>query len=42
VDLPEDLQRHYAEFRGVNVESFGRNILIFKMTVGQPMPAATQ
>jgi hypothetical protein len=40
VDLPEDLQRHYAEFRGLNFESFGRNIQIFKMTVGQPMPAA--
>jgi hypothetical protein len=40
VDLPKDLQRHYAEFRELHFESFGRNILIFKMTVGQPMPAA--
>jgi hypothetical protein len=42
IDLPEDLRRHYAEFRGLNFESFGRNIQIFKMTVGQPIPAATQ
>lgn len=42
IDLPEDLQRHYAEFRGLNFESFGRNIQIFKMTVGQPMPTAGQ
>jgi hypothetical protein len=40
VDLPADLQRHYAEFRGLNFESFGKNIKIFKMTVGLPMPAA--
>jgi hypothetical protein len=42
IDLPEDLQRRYAEFRGLNFESFGKNIQIFKMTVGQPMPAAAQ
>jgi hypothetical protein len=41
VDLPADLQRHYAEFRSLHFESFGRNIKIFKMTVGQPMPAAS-
>jgi Dolichyl-phosphate-mannose-protein mannosyltransferase len=40
VDLPADLQRHYAEFRGLSFESFGKNIKIFKMTVGLPMPAA--
>jgi hypothetical protein len=40
VDLPEDLQRHYAEFRSLHFESFGKNIKIFKMSVGQPMPAA--
>jgi len=39
VDLPADLQRHYAEFRSLHFESFGKNIKIFKMTVGQPMPA---
>jgi hypothetical protein len=40
VDLPADLQRHYAEFHDLHYESFGKNIKIFKMTVGQPMPAA--
>ncbi len=40
VDLPEDLQRHFAEFHGLRFESFGNNIKIFEMTVGQPMPAA--
>jgi 4-amino-4-deoxy-L-arabinose transferase-like glycosyltransferase len=39
IDLPGDLRRSYAEFRGLNIESFGKNIQIFKMTVGQPMPA---
>jgi hypothetical protein len=40
VDLPEDLQKHFAEFRNLHFESFGNNIKIFKMTVGQPMPVA--
>jgi hypothetical protein len=39
VDLPQDLQRQFAEFRDLHFESFGKNILIFKLTVGQPMPA---
>ena len=39
VDLPADLQRHYAEFPDLRFEAFGKNIKIFKMTVGQPMPA---
>jgi hypothetical protein len=38
--LPEDLRKHFAEFRDLHFESFGNNIKIFKMTVGQPMPAA--
>ncbi len=38
VCLPEDLQRHFAEFHNLRFESFGKNIKIFKMTVGQPMP----
>ncbi len=42
VDLPEDLQKHFAEFHGLRFESFGKNIKIFKMTVGQPMPAAAE
>jgi hypothetical protein len=40
VDLPEDLQTHFAEFSNLRFESFGKNIKIFKMTVGQPMPTA--
>jgi hypothetical protein len=40
VALPEDLRKHYAEFQGLHFESFGDNIKIFKLTVGQPMPEA--
>jgi hypothetical protein len=39
VGLPEDLQKHFAKFRELHFESFGKNIKIFKMTVGQPVPA---
>jgi Dolichyl-phosphate-mannose-protein mannosyltransferase len=42
VELAEDLQRHFAEFHGLRFERFGNNIKIFRMTVGQPMPAAAQ
>jgi 4-amino-4-deoxy-L-arabinose transferase-like glycosyltransferase len=42
VDLPEDLRRHYAEFHDLRFESFGANIKIFKLTVGQPMLAVAQ
>jgi hypothetical protein len=38
VALPEDLRKHYAEFHDLRFLSFGNNIKIFKMTVGQPMP----
>ena len=38
IDLPEDLRKSYAEFHDLRFESFGKNIQIFKMTVGQPMP----
>jgi 4-amino-4-deoxy-L-arabinose transferase-like glycosyltransferase len=38
VDLPADLQKHFAEFRSLHFESFGKNIQIFKLTVGQPTP----
>jgi hypothetical protein len=41
VKLPEDLRKHYAEFRDLRSESFGDNIKIFKMTVGKPMPAVS-
>jgi hypothetical protein len=38
-DLSENLQNHYAVFDKLRVESFGSNIKVFKLTVGQPMPA---
>jgi hypothetical protein len=41
VGLPEDLRKHFAEFRDLRFESFGKNIKIFKMTVGQPTPAVS-
>lgn len=42
VSLPEDLRSHFAEFHNLRFESFGKNIKIFKMTVGQPMPGTTR
>jgi hypothetical protein len=42
VELPEDLRSHFAEFHDLRLESFGKNIKIFKMIVGQPMPAPAQ
>lgn len=38
-NLAEDLRSRFAEFHDLRFESFGNNIKIFKMTVGQPMPA---
>ena len=42
IDLPQALQQRYSEFHDLRFESFGNNILLFKMTVGQPMPAVIQ
>jgi hypothetical protein len=42
VALPEDLRQHYAEFHDLEFESFGANLKIFRLTVGQPMPEAAQ
>jgi hypothetical protein len=42
IDLPQDLRQRYPEFHDLSFESFGNNILLFKMTVGQPMPAVIQ
>jgi hypothetical protein len=39
VDLPQDLRLHFAEFHDLHFESFGKNIFIFKLIVGQSMPA---
>jgi hypothetical protein len=40
VSLPEGLRRTFPEFRKLHSDSFGNNIKIFKLTAGQPMPAA--
>jgi hypothetical protein len=40
-DLPEDLKKNFAEFHNLRLESFGNNIKIFRMTVGQSMPSPT-
>ena len=42
VNLPQDLRRNYAEFNDLQFQSFGANILIFKMTVGRPMPPLSE
>ncbi|MGB8989441.1 MAG: glycosyltransferase family 39 protein [Candidatus Sulfotelmatobacter sp.] len=42
VGLPQELQRQFAEFRNLRFDSFGKNILIFKLTVGQPMPSVAE
>jgi hypothetical protein len=34
------LQKSFAEFHELHFESFGENIKVFKMTVGQPMPVS--
>ncbi len=35
IDLPEQLQKHFAEFHDLPFQSFGKNIKTFKLTVGQ-------
>lgn len=40
IGLAQDLQRKFPEFRDLKAESFGRNITLFRLTVGQPMPGA--
>ena len=41
IGLPEDLRAHYAQLRNLQFESLGKNIKIFKLTVGQPMPLSS-
>jgi 4-amino-4-deoxy-L-arabinose transferase-like glycosyltransferase len=41
VGLPEDLRAHYAQFHDLQFESFGKNVKIFKQTVGQSMPLSS-
>ena len=40
IDLPEQLQKHFAEFRDLRYEAFGKNIKTFKLMVGQTMPSS--
>ena len=40
VAIPEELRRDFAEFHNLHSNSFGNNVKIFKLTAGQPMPAA--
>lgn len=40
IDLASGLESKFPEFRGLQVQSFGRNIQVFKLTIGQPMPNA--
>ena len=39
VDLAQELQNRFAEFHNLEVKSFGNNIRLFRLTVGQPIPA---
>ncbi|MGA8618920.1 MAG: glycosyltransferase family 39 protein [Candidatus Sulfotelmatobacter sp.] len=41
VKLPEKLRSEFAQFRDLRFESFGNNIKLFKLTVGQPMPGSS-
>jgi hypothetical protein len=40
IHLADELKEKFPEFSELNVQSFGRNITIFKLTVGQPMPTS--
>jgi hypothetical protein len=40
IELASQLQRNYPEFRTLEVQPFGRNIALFELTIGQPMPPA--
>jgi hypothetical protein len=42
VNLLEELQNRYDNLHNLPFTMFGRNIVIFKLTVGQPMPTAPQ
>jgi hypothetical protein len=38
VDLASQLKSRFAQFHDLQVESFGRNIVLFKLKAGQPVP----
>jgi hypothetical protein len=42
IKLAADLQNQFREFRSLRSESFGRNITMFELTVGQTMPGTAE
>jgi Dolichyl-phosphate-mannose-protein mannosyltransferase len=38
VRLPEELKERYPEFRSLNVQSFGHNLMLFQLIVAQAVP----
>jgi hypothetical protein len=40
VKLDEELRKQFSEFQDLKTQAFGNNIRFFKISVGQPMPAA--
>jgi hypothetical protein len=42
IKLGVDLQNQFREFRNLHLESFGQNITMFELTVGQPMPRTAE
>jgi hypothetical protein len=42
IKLAADLQNQFRQFRNLHPESFGKNITMFKLTVGQPMPETAE
>ena len=41
IGLARELQTRFPEFHEINPQTFGRNITLFKLTVGQPMPSGS-
>lgn len=39
IGLDRELKQSFPEFHNLEVESFGRNLRLFRLAVGQPMPA---
>ena len=39
IRLDRELKQGFPEFQQLEVQSFGRNLGLFRLTVGQPMPA---
>ena len=39
IGLDRELKQGFPEFHNLEVQSFGRNLRLFRLAVGQPMPA---